>query len=81
MHESHGHAIPLAARSRRQPKTIPVLLAPGDITAGGLLDEILLPLPSPPNKSKIVLDFREKMEKIKIATGVYGVKSSTARVC
>jgi hypothetical protein len=30
---------------------------------------------------KIVLDFREKMEKIKNATGAYGVKSSTARVC
>ena len=49
-HKTHGHAIPLAARSRRQPKTIPILLAPRDITAGGLLDETSLPLPSPPNK-------------------------------
>jgi hypothetical protein len=57
----------LAARSRRQPKTIPILLAPRDITAGGLLDETSLPLPSPSIRSeiltpyKIVLDFREKM--------------------
>jgi hypothetical protein len=49
-HESHGHAIPLAARSGRQPKTIPILLVPGDVTTGGLLDKTSLPLTSPPNK-------------------------------
>jgi hypothetical protein len=30
---------------------------------------------------KVVLDFREKMEKMKNAVGAYGTKSSTARVC
>jgi hypothetical protein len=50
MHKSHRHAVSLAARLRGQPKTIPILLAPGDIAARGLLDKTSPPLPSPPNK-------------------------------
>ena len=83
MHKRHGHAVPSTARSRLQPKTNPILLAPGDVAARELLDKTSPPLPSGEilTPYKVVLDFWEKMEKMKNAVGVYGTKSSTARVC
>ena len=45
-HESHGHAVLLAPRSGREPKTIPFLLAAGHAAVRRLLDKAPFPLPS-----------------------------------